>query len=91
MQLRVSKDCLAGTKPWVLSPVRHKLGMMSHAYNPSTQETDARGSQIQGDPQLCRAQHRSVQTLSSKQHKVVPGSFMSPLAQAGTSVVIVWL
>ena len=35
------------------SPVpctEYKLGMITHAYNPNTQETEAGGSQIQGDP-----------------------------------------
>lgn len=44
---------LAGYKePWVSYPAPCQLGVLAHACHPSTQEGEAKGSQIQDHPEL---------------------------------------
>ena len=52
MQLDWQKACVRCTEPGIQPPAAPKLGLVTHAYNPSTQEMEAGGSEVQSPPQL---------------------------------------
>lgn len=52
LSLSWQRAYLAGTKAWVWLPETHKPGMAVLAFNPSTWEMQAQGSEIHGHPQL---------------------------------------
>lgn len=44
--------CPVCIKPWIPSPVPHKLGVMTHTYTPNPQEANTEGLGVQGYPKL---------------------------------------
>lgn len=65
--------CLVYKKPWVGSPVPHKMIEVAHACNPSPQAVEAVGSEVQDRPQLhseCKACMRPI--ISTKIFQALP-------------------